>query len=97
MIRILCFFLSVFLMGEGDLEKIAKIDQDISYWEKEKKHLQKKAFSHRNKGNDLQFGRGSSLEARREYFLEQETQDKIHLIEIKIRNLLEEKQELLME
>lgn len=97
MIRAVFFFLSMMLVGEEDLQKIEKIDQDILYLEKEKKQLQRKAASHRNKGGQFQFDRGNSLEARREFFLEQELEDKVHLIEINIQNLLNEKKDLLLD
>jgi hypothetical protein len=97
LIRVLCFFLSIAAIEDGDLQRIAKIDQDIFCLEKEKKQLQRKSSSHRDKGGRLQFDRGNYLEARREFFLEQESIDKVHLIEIKIQNLLEEKKDLLPE
>lgn len=88
------FFLSMMLVAEEDLQKI---DQKIFYLEKEKKQLQRKAAVHRNKGVQLQFDRGNFLEARREFFLEQELEDKVHLIEINIQNLLNEKKDLILD
>jgi hypothetical protein len=92
-----CFFFCLVLLEEGDLQKISTIDQEIFYLEKEKKQLQRKASSHRRKGEQLQFDRGSFLEARREFFLEQEAEDKLNVIEIKVDHLMEEKKDLLID
>lgn len=96
MIRILFFFLS-FTISEEDLQRVAKIDQDIVCLEKEKAGLLRQISLHGNKAGQLQFDRNNFLEARREFFLQQQAEDKMHVIEIKIKNLIEEKSDLLEE
>jgi hypothetical protein len=95
--KMLYLFLSIILAREADIEKMHRIDQEIVCLAKEKKQLERKASSHRNAGSQLQFDRGNFLEARREFFLEQELEDKIHILEIQIEELLEERKDLILD
>ncbi len=104
MFKPVCFFLFLVVCGgaqgkESQIrkEQLEKIEKSIVALEEEKSRYQKKRAKHLDKGALWQFHKDHSLESKREYFLADKDQDKIHLIDLKIKNLLEEKQELLEE
>ncbi len=78
-------------------QHLEKIEKSILTLEEEKSRYQKKRAKHLDMGALWQFHKDHSLESKREYFLADKDQDKILLIDLKIKYLLEEKQELLEE
>jgi hypothetical protein len=95
-------FLSVCIRVQGreslaQKQQLEKIEKNIVALEKEKNRYQKKRAGHLDKGALWQFHKDHSLESKREYFLADKDQDKIQLIDLKIKNLIEQKQELLEE
>ena len=91
------FIGSSFKRGEDPLvqRQLEKIHEQIKDLEKEKERYKKTAAVHQKRAASWQFNKDFSLESRREYFLAEKDLDKIHLIELKIREFEREKQELL--
>jgi len=102
LINLSCFvvFLSacVFLNGEGypSLEdQVLTLEKEIeTLVNKKNEHLKKIKF-HEGRGRNWQFNKDNYLECRGEYFLAEKELDKIRLIELKVRDLEELRQDLL--
>ena len=95
-------FLVVCSRGQGgelptQKQQLEKIEKSIVALEDEKSRYQKERARHLDKGALWQFHKDHSSESKREYFLAEKDQDKVQLIDLKIKHLLEEKQELLGE
>lgn len=104
MFKIIWFFLflAVCIRVQGkessaQKQQLEKIEKSILTLEEKKSRYQKKRAKHLDKGALWQFHKDRSLESKREYLLADKDQDKIRLIDLKIKNLLEEKQEVLKE
>lgn len=95
MISIFAAFLLIVSSPSPQHEEITKIERVICSLKEEKNKLQKKVTFHENRGRDWQFNRENSLESKREYFLARQEYDKIKLLELKIANFEEKKNELL--
>lgn len=95
---VFCLFLINLYAGEKtDLERkkqLERISEQIKELKKEKERYQKKAKIHQQRAASWQFNKDFSLESRREYFLAEKDLDKIHLIELKIKDCEREKEEL---
>ncbi len=76
-------------------EQVLTLEKEIeSLVNKKTEHLKKIKF-HQSRGRDWQFNKDNYLESRREYFLAERELDKIRLIELKLQDLEELRQDLL--
>jgi hypothetical protein len=91
-------FVSIFLKAEGYPsleEQVVSLEKEMeSLKNKKNDHLKKITF-HQGRGRDWQFSKDNYLESRREYFLAEKEIDRVRLIELKLKDLEELRQDLL--
>ena len=95
-------FLSVSQLFQGEEyptkeEEIEKIEKVIQKLQAEKNKWEKQVAGHESRGSSLQFNKGNFLESRREYFLADQEQDRLQLLDLKIKKFTMQKKELLEE